>query len=73
MGQDEVAPGTDAIKFPHGILGYQLSNHAQTDVSWKVTGNLGGEQYRDLARGPLNKGAMYTKRQGYHYHSSPRL
>jgi beta-galactosidase len=71
MGQDEEAPGTDAIKFPHGILGYQLSNHAQSDVSWKVTGNLGGEQYRDLARGPLNEGAMYAERQGYHYPSPP--
>ncbi|GLI78126.1 hypothetical protein PoHVEF18_006428 [Penicillium ochrochloron] len=61
MGQDEEAPGTDAIKFPHVILGYQLSNHAQSDVSWKVTGNFGGEQYRDLARGPLNEGAIPFK------------
>jgi beta-galactosidase len=71
MGQDEEAPGTDAIKFPHGILGFQLSNHEQSDVSWKLTGNLGGEQYRDLARGPLNEGAMYAERQGYHYPSPP--
>lgn len=71
MGQDEEAPGTDAIKFPHGILGYQLSNHVQSDVAWKLTGNLGGEQYRDLARGPLNEGAMYAERQGYHYPKPP--
>lgn len=71
MGQDEEAPGTDAIKFPRGILGYQLSNHEQSDVSWKVTGNLGGEQYQDLARGPLNEGAMFAERQGYHYPSPP--
>ena len=71
MGQDEEAPGTDAIKFPRGILGYQISNHEQSDVSWKVTGNLGGEQYHDLARGPLNEGAMYAERQGYHYPSPP--
>lgn len=71
MGQDEEAPGTDAIKFPRGILGYQLSNHEQSDVSWKMTGNLGGEQYQDLARGPLNEGAMYAERQGYHYPNPP--
>ncbi|KAJ5391927.1 hypothetical protein N7509_007417 [Penicillium cosmopolitanum] len=71
MGQDEEAPGTDAIKFPHGILSYQLLNHSQTDISWKVTGNLGGEQYHDLARGPLNEGAMYAERQGYHNTKPP--
>ncbi|KAL4888053.1 putative beta-galactosidase E [Aspergillus ambiguus] len=71
MGQDEEAPGTDAIKFPRGIMDYALSSHAATDVSWRMTGNLGGEQYRDLTRGPLNEGAMYAERQGYHLPSPP--
>lgn len=71
MGQDEEAPGTDAIKFPHGILNYQLSNHSQADISWKLTGNLGGEKYHDLSRGPLNEGAMYAERQGYHWPKPP--
>jgi beta-galactosidase len=71
MGQDEEAPGTDAIKFPHGILNYQLLNHSKSDISWKMTGNLGGEQYHDLARGPLNEGAMYAERQGYHNPKPP--
>lgn len=71
MGQDEEAPGTDAIKFPHGILNYQLLNHSQADIVWKVTGNIGGEQYYDLARGPLNEGAMYAERQGYHNPKPP--
>ncbi|KAJ5166752.1 uncharacterized protein N7482_005533 [Penicillium canariense] len=71
MGQDEEAPGTDAIKFPKGILGYQLSNHDQSDISWRLTGNLGGEEYQDLSRGPLNEGAMYAERQGYHYPNPP--
>ncbi|KAJ5975564.1 hypothetical protein N7481_009271 [Penicillium waksmanii] len=71
MGQDEEVPGTDAIKFPHGILNYQLLNHSQIDISWKVTGNLGGEQYHDLARGPLNEVAMYAERQGYHNPKPP--
>ncbi|KAG0157680.1 hypothetical protein PDIDSM_4865 [Penicillium digitatum] len=71
MGQDEEAPGTDAIKVPRGILNYGISGHAQSEVLWKLTGNLGGEQYQDLARGPLNEGGMYAERQGYHYPSPP--
>ena len=70
-GQDEEAPGTDAIKFPRGILDYSLAGHPQTDVKWKMTGNLGGEQYRDLARGPRNEGAMFAERQGYHLPNPP--
>jgi hypothetical protein len=71
MGQDEEAPGTDAIKFPRGILNYGISGHSQSDVLWKLTGNLGGEQYQDLVRGPLNEGSMFAERQGYHYPSPP--
>ncbi|KAJ5612956.1 hypothetical protein N7510_006150 [Penicillium lagena] len=71
MGQDEEAPGTDVIKFPKGILNYGLSGHDQSDISWKLAGNLGGEQYEDLVRGPLNEGAMYAERQGYHYPKPP--
>ncbi|KAJ5528830.1 hypothetical protein N7527_002223 [Penicillium freii] len=63
MGQDEEAPGTDAIKFPRGILHYGIWGHTQSEVLWKLTGNLGGEQYQDLARGPLNDGGMYAERQ----------
>lgn len=71
MGYDEEAPGTDAIKFPRGILNYFLSGHSQADVEWRMTGNLGGEQYVDLTRGPLNEGSMYAERQGYHLPSPP--
>ena len=70
-GQDEEAPGTDAVKYPRGILNYNLSGHALTDVTWKITGNLGGEQYYDLARGPRNEGAMYAERQGFHLPQPP--
>ncbi|PIG88964.1 beta-galactosidase [Aspergillus arachidicola] len=72
MGYDEEAPGTDAIKFPRGILDYFLSGHEQqSDLRWKMTGNLGGEQYRDLVCGPLNEGAMFAERQGYHLPQPP--
>ncbi|KAF7912608.1 uncharacterized protein EAF01_001629 [Botrytis porri] len=71
MGQDEEAPGTDAIKFPRGFLDYSLSSHPQTDVVWKMTGNIGGEQFIDKTRGPRNEGAMFAERQGYHLPNSP--
>lgn len=71
MGQNEEAPGTDAVKFPRGILGYSLAGHPQSDIKWKMTGNLGGEQYRDLTRGPRNEGAMFAERQGYHQPDPP--
>ncbi|KAJ5932535.1 hypothetical protein N7516_007024 [Penicillium verrucosum] len=40
MGQDEEAPGTDAIKLPRGILNYGISGHAQSEVLWKLPGTL---------------------------------
>lgn len=71
MGQDEEAPGTDAIKAPRGLVNFDLAGHPKSDVVWKLSGNLGGEQYIDLARGPRNEGAMYAERQGYHLPKPP--
>lgn len=72
MGEETSwTPGYDTMKTPRGVLNYALSGHPQTDVSWKVTGNLGGEDYADQTRGPLNEGALYAERQGYHLPSPP--
>ncbi|KAI0481923.1 glycoside hydrolase superfamily [Xylariaceae sp. FL0804] len=71
MGQDEEAPGTDAIKAPFGLINYELAGHAQADVTWKMTGNLGGENYIDTTRGPRNEGAMFAERQGFHQPEPP--
>lgn len=71
MGQDEEGPGTDAIKLPMGLINYSLAGHAGSDITWKLTGNLGGEDYPDLARGPRNEGAMFAERQGYHQPGAP--
>ncbi|KAE8423224.1 beta-galactosidase, domain 2-domain-containing protein [Aspergillus pseudocaelatus] len=58
---------TNTMKSPRGLLDYDLSGHdSKSDVSWKITGNLGGEQYRDHGRGPLNEGSVFVERQGYH-------
>ena len=72
MGLDENwTPGLEQMKTPRGILNYDLSGHAQSDVTWKLTGNLGGEDYADQARGPLNEGGLYAERHGYHQPSPP--
>ncbi|KAK3935204.1 glycoside hydrolase family 35 protein [Diplogelasinospora grovesii] len=75
MGQDEEAPGTDAIKAPMGILDFSLlsqnTSRNKTNMLWKMTGNLGGEQYVDKTRGPRNEGALFAERQGYHLPNPP--
>jgi len=72
MGDDENwRAGDSGFKNPRGILNYTLSGHSQSDVAWKLTGNIGGEAYADKSRGPLNEGAMYAERQGYHLPAAP--
>jgi len=67
MGLDEDwTIGTETMKNPRGILDYTLSTRNQSAISWKLTGNLGGEDYLDLSRGPLNEGALFIERNGLH-------
>ncbi|KAL1961973.1 hypothetical protein VTN77DRAFT_708 [Rasamsonia byssochlamydoides] len=72
MGLDEDwTVGSEQMKDPRGILNYQLSGRNQSAITWKLTGNLGGEDYRDLVRGPLNEGGLYAERQGWHQPDPP--
>lgn len=76
MGEEtNWTPGYDMMKTPRGILSYALTGggggSSQGDITWKVTGNLGGEDYADHARGPLNEGGLYAERQGYHLPAPP--
>lgn len=66
-------PGYDTMKSPRGILGWRLetSKATNTPITWKLTGNLGGEDYMDPIRGPLNEGGLYAERQGYHLPGTP--
>lgn len=63
--------GEDQMKLPRGLIDYELSGHDKSDVTWKLTGNLGGEDYADQARGPLNEGGLYAERAGYHLPDAP--
>lgn len=67
MGFDETGAGSDQMKNPRGILDYTFA----TDITWKITGNLGGEEYTDRVRGPLNEGGLFIERQGYHQPDPP--
>lgn len=67
MGLDENwTIGTETMKNPRGILDYALAGHDAADVTWKLTGNLGGEDYKDVSRGPLNEGGLFVERMGLH-------
>lgn len=68
MGLDEnYNVGGDTQKNPRGILDYNFASQ----ITWKVTGNLGGEDYADRVRGPLNEGGLFIERQGYHQAAPP--
>jgi beta-galactosidase len=72
MGLDEDwVVGSDEMKDPRGILDYELSGQSASAVTWKLTGNLGGEDYQDKVRGPLNEGGLYAERQGFHQPEPP--
>ncbi|CAL1711293.1 unnamed protein product [Somion occarium] len=57
--------GDDTHKTPRGIRGYELFGGGDFTV-WKLQGNLGGEDYPDKVRGPLNEGGLFVERQGAH-------
>lgn len=72
MGLDEDwTVGSEEMKDPRGILDYTLSGRSADAITWKLTGNLGGEDYLDITRGPLNEGGLYAERQGFHQPSPP--
>ncbi|KAL0935658.1 beta-galactosidase [Colletotrichum truncatum] len=60
------------MREPRGILNYDISGFPdKSEVTWKITGNFGGEQYVDHSRGPLNEGSMYAERNGFHLPGAP--
>ncbi|KFY87587.1 hypothetical protein V500_06879 [Pseudogymnoascus sp. VKM F-4518 (FW-2643)] len=63
--------GSDSMKNPNGILHYEFPGRKQSDITWKLTGNLGGEDYVDKTRGPLNEGGLFPERQGWHQQNPP--
>ncbi|RKK63882.1 putative beta-galactosidase E [Fusarium oxysporum] len=73
MGLDQnFFVNSESMKVPRGILNYALSGlYGIYSISWRMTGNLGGEQTQDVSRGPLNEGATFAERHGYHLPGAP--
>jgi hypothetical protein len=63
--------GDPSAKNSRGILDYALSGRPKSAIAWKLTGNLGGEDYKDKIRGPLNEGSLFAERKGYHLPGAP--
>jgi beta-galactosidase GanA len=67
MGYDEDwVAASETFKAPRGLTSYSFVGGQPSKITWKVQGNLGGEDYVDTARGPLNEGGLYGERQGWH-------
>ncbi|KAF2152398.1 glycoside hydrolase family 35 protein [Myriangium duriaei CBS 260.36] len=72
QGLDEnYSIGSSGAKNPRGVIDYDLVGRPQSAITWKLTGNLGGEDFRDPSRGPLNEGGLFIERQGYHLPGAP--
>lgn len=64
MGHDEDFRSGDSQKDPRGLRQAALQGSNAT-LSWRIQGNLGGENLVDTARGPMNVGGLYGERHGW--------
>ena len=69
--EEDFVVGGDQYKNPRGVVDYALGGRNQSEVAWRIAGNLGGEDYQDHARGPLNEGGLWAERRGYHLPGAP--
>ncbi|KAF8467702.1 glycoside hydrolase superfamily [Kalaharituber pfeilii] len=59
--------GSNEFHAPIGIQDYNFNTRdIDRKATCKLTGNLGGEDYVDQARGHVNEGGFYAERQGWH-------
>ena len=69
--EEDFVVGGDQYKNPRGVVRYELDSRSGSDVTWSITGNLGGEDHQDRTRGPLNEGGLWAERLGYHLPGAP--
>lgn len=63
--------GLEAVKLPRGIVAFNFpslrtASRPEPKVTWRVQGNMGGEQARDTVRRSLNEGGLHAEVQGWH-------
>jgi beta-galactosidase GanA len=68
-GHNEDGGVNDAHKEGRGLIAATMTDPAgsaaQPDISWRIQGNLGGENIVDTARGVMNAGGLYGERHGW--------
>ena len=64
MGHNEDFHADDSHKQPRGLTGARIVG-ADDSLSWRIQGNLGGEDLADSVRGPMNAGGLYGERHGW--------
>jgi beta-galactosidase GanA len=74
-GHNEDGGVNDAHKEGRGLISVSMTDTSSapvpTPISWKVQGNLGGEDIVDTARGVTNAGGLYGERHGWHLPGYP--
>ncbi|HEX6468986.1 MAG TPA: beta-galactosidase [Streptosporangiaceae bacterium] len=70
MGHNEDFNADETHKEPRGLTGATILGSA-AQVSWRIQGNLGGEDIADPARGPMNAGGLFGERNGWHLPGFP--
>jgi hypothetical protein len=71
MGHEEDYNSTNANKTARGLTTAALLGSPSTPVTWRIQGNLGGEDIQDPVRGPLAYGGLFGEREGWDLPSYP--
>ncbi|MFU8854979.1 beta-galactosidase [Micromonospora sp. SL1-18] len=65
-GHNEDGGVNDAHKEGRGLIAAMMNGAAaQPEITWRVQGNLGGEDIVDPTRGVMNAGGLYGERHGW--------
>jgi beta-galactosidase GanA len=70
MSHQEDGGANNAFKTALGLTSVTFTG-ASPAITWRIQGNLGGEQITDRTRGPLNVGGLYGERHGWNLPGYP--
>ncbi|HEY7048136.1 MAG TPA: beta galactosidase jelly roll domain-containing protein, partial [Jatrophihabitantaceae bacterium] len=68
-GHNEDGGVNDAQKEGRGLI--SVTSDTSVPISWRIQGNLGGEDIADPTRGVLNNGGLYGERHGWYLPGYP--
>ena len=68
MGHDEDGNNKDTQKTARGLIDASVEREGENgaDVTWKLQGNINGEDITDTVRGSYNLGGLYGERHGWY-------